>query len=164
MKQFFGFAWRDSLTGRIHYYVFVVVPFGLLKAPYVCKHFFHPLIKVWRRQGIPTCLYYDDCVSGAYTEEAAMMFADRQRIDLLNAHVLVSPSKSDFSASASTVWLGHLFDLREGTVSITEKRIAATERRMEVLENNWPVVSAREVARVVGSIGSCSLVFQYEEQ
>ena len=146
MKQFFGFAWRDSLTGRIHYYVFIVVPFGLLKAPYVCKHFFHPLIKVWRRQGIPTCLYYDDCVSGAYTKEAAKIFADRQRIDLLNAHVLVSPSKSDFSASSSIVWLGHLFDLSEGTVSITEKRIAATEGRMEVLENNWPVVSAREVA------------------
>ena len=163
-QKYFGFAWKDLKTDIVHYYVFVVVPFGFLKAPYVCKYFFHPLIKVWRKKGIPTCLFYDDCVSGAYSKEAAKMFADKQRIDLLNAHVLVSPSKSDFSASSSVVWLGHLFDLQLGVVSITEKRLELAEERMRTVERNWPVVSARQVARVVGSIGSCSLVFQEEEQ
>ena len=51
---------------------------------------------------IPTCLFYDDCISGAHSKEAGKMFSDRQRIDLLESHVLVNPAKSDFTPSHNT--------------------------------------------------------------
>ena len=163
-SKYVGFAWTNPKTGITKYYVFLVVPFGLLKAPYVCKHLFHPLIKTWQRLSIPCCLFYDDCVTGAYTKETAKMFADRQRIDMLKAHVLIAPNKSDFSASPTTTWLGHLFDMERGGVSITEERISRAEEKMTDLAQSWPVVSARQLARVVGSVNSCSLVLREEVQ
>ena len=160
---YFGFAWPDE-DGNVVYYVFVVMPFGYIKAPYICKHFFRPLIKRWRKMSIPTCLFYDDCISGAHSKEAGKMFSDRQRIDLLESHVLVNPAKSDFTPSPSVVWLGHKFDVGEGTVSITEERVERVTKKILTLEQKWPKVAARDLAKVVGSVISASLVFPQESQ
>ena len=130
---YFGFAWPDE-HGNLEYYVFLVMPFGYIKAPYICKHFFKPLIRRWRKMSIPTCLFYDDCVSGAFTWEAAKMSSDKQRIDMLKAHVLINPQKSDFSPSPVVTWLGHKFDVERGVVSITEERV---ERLMGGWRGKW---------------------------
>ena len=113
---------------------------------------------------IPTCLFYDDCISGAFSWEAAKMFSDRQRIDMLKAHVLVNPSKSDFRPSTSVTWLGHKFDVGKGCVSITEERVERVMKKIKTLEEKWPLVSAREVAKVVGSVISAALVFPQDAQ
>jgi len=162
--KYFGFHWTNPKTNVSKSYVFVVVPFGLLKAPYVCKHLFKPLIKTWRRLSIPTCLFYDDCISGAYTEEAAKLFMDRQRIDLQRAHILIAHEKSDFSLNSTAIWLGHQFNLKEGHVEITEKRILRCEEKMQMVLRKWPFISARDLARVVGSLISMFLVLREEVQ
>ena len=160
---YFGFAWPDE-HGNVEYYVFLVMPFGYIKAPYICKHFFKPLIRRWRKMSIPTCLFYDDCISGAFTWEAAKMYSDRQRIDMLKSHVLINPPKSDFSPSPVVTWLGHRFDVGEGVVSITEERVDRLMTKLRNVEEKWPVVSARDVAKVVGSVISSGLVFPQDAQ
>ena len=92
------------------------------------------------------------------------MYSDKQRIDMLKAHVLINPQKSDFSPSPVVTWLGHKFDVERGVVSITEERVERLMTKVRKLEEKWPVVSARDVAKVVGSVISAALVFPQEGQ
>ena len=51
-----------------------------------------------------------------------------------------------------TLWLGHVCDLEVGECRISEVRVERCYAKIAQLQQIWPVVTARDVARVVGSL------------
>ena len=73
-------------------------------------------------------------------------------------HILPSAEKSCWVPKRSAEWLGHFWDCDQKVVKITEKRVEKFHERLDMLDNNFPVISARKVALVVGSLVSMILV------
>ena len=55
-----GFAWETER--KVNYFVFAVLPFGLLSACYAFTKLLRPLISYWRGLGPRAVVYLDDGV------------------------------------------------------------------------------------------------------
>ena len=47
-----GFSWRHARSNCLKFFVFTVLPFGLVSAPHIFSKTLKPLEKHWRHQGI----------------------------------------------------------------------------------------------------------------
>ena len=159
-RGYTGFSW--VFKGKKYYLQFVCMPFGMLKAPWCCFQLFKPWIHHWRTLGIPSALFVDDGVGAGFTKVETKMYSDKIRRDLTEGHVLISPDKSKWEPSREVTWLGFLFDLKEGGVSVSEDRVVRLLEAIEVTLTAWPFITAREVARVIGSLISMDLVMKEE--
>ena len=156
-RKYLGFSW--VLNGKTRYFIFKVVPFGICSGPSICKTIFRPLIVKWRSEGIPTVLFFDDGVVGGRSYKDCEKAAQTVFRDLVLCHILPSAEKSCWLPKRSAEWLGHLWDCENKIVKITDKRVEKFHERLDTLKNSFPVVSARKVALVVGSLVSMILVF-----
>ncbi|XP_067676470.1 uncharacterized protein [Haliotis asinina] len=66
--ELLGFAWPDS-TGRIHFYKFLVLPFGLTSTPYVFTKVTRQLVRKSRAEGYRLVTFLDD---GILSEDSNM--------------------------------------------------------------------------------------------
>jgi hypothetical protein len=55
--DFLGFSWK---CGHVKWFAFLVLPFGLSSACYICTKITRPLIKKWRGEGKQVLMYLDD--------------------------------------------------------------------------------------------------------
>ena len=58
-QRFLGFSWTFP-DGRIRYFAYTVLPFGLSSAPYLYTKLVRPLVKYWRSRGLYCIVYLDD--------------------------------------------------------------------------------------------------------
>lgn len=58
-RRFLSFSWVFP-NGKVRYFQFSVLPFGLSSAPYLFTKLLKPLVKKWRSTGIPIVIYLDD--------------------------------------------------------------------------------------------------------
>ena len=114
--------------------------------------------------GIINILFYDDGIVAADSKEKAEMCAKRVKADLLNAHILPSVEKSEWEPVQSIVYLGHVYNLEKGEISITEDRVQRFKARINEALLLIPMTTARTMARVVGSVISMELVLQLDSQ
>ena len=140
------------------YFVFTVIPFGLTSGPKVCQIVFKPLIVRWRANGIGSIIFYDDGILAESSYEKCKKASDFVYTDLIKANVLPNPSKSQWEPVQKIEWLGFEWDMADGGVRVTESRIQKFRHRLTVLKNIFPKVTARTVAKVVGSLISMHLV------
>ena len=157
-RKYLGFSW--FLNGKVRYFIFKVVPFGICTGPSICKTIFRPLVVKWREEGIPTVLFFDDGVVGGNSFKACKKASETVFKDLVLCHILPSAEKSCWEPKRSAEWLGHFWNCQEKVVSITEKRVEKFFERINSLESSFPIISARKVALVVGSLVSMILVFE----
>ena len=52
--KYLGFEWEQQ------FYVFTVLPFGLVSAPYVFTKLLRPMVRLWRSRGLISLMYLDD--------------------------------------------------------------------------------------------------------
>lgn len=157
--EYMVFEWE--INGELLYFCYVCLPFGYLDAPRICKRIFYPLVRRWRSEfNIPIVLFFDDGAFAARNEKELKMISDRIKSDLVNSHVLINPEKSNVEGGDVDTFLGHVWDLKSKVVKITDKRVAKLLAHCSHLLKVWPVVTAKEVARVVGSVISMSLVLE----
>ena len=114
--------------------------------------------------GIINILFYDDGIIAAESKKKAEMCAMRVKADLLNAHILPSVEKSEWEPVQKIQYLGHVFDLGEGMVSVSKDRIERFSIRLGEALSLLPNTTARAMARVVGSVISMELVLQLDAQ
>ena len=57
-KKFLGFSW--TFEGKVRYYAFSCLPFGLSVAGHVFSKVLRPLVKYWRSKGFRMIVYLDD--------------------------------------------------------------------------------------------------------
>ena len=155
---YLGFQW--PLDGVNRYFVFKVLPFGLTSGPYICKKLFKPLVQKWRNSAIKIVLFFDDGALCANSFELCNAQAKTVKLDLLKAHILPNADKSDWIPKTVTNWLGYFWNYENSSVSVSSTRTEKLFRKLYMFKQKFPLVSARLVAGIVGSLVSMNLVLK----
>lgn len=155
--QYLGFAWK--IDGKIKYFRFVVLPFGIRTAPFLFSKITRALVKKWRRKRV--IMYLDDGFGCHDNEIMTQKIADEVKLDLINSGFVPKVEKSMWRSVQCLQWLGGNLNTENGIISIPEVRISkALTTSRELLKDvcKKGFVNCRNVARFVGQIMSMSLV------
>ena len=148
--KYLGFSWIDEM-GRMRYFVFVVVPFGLSTACYALSKIMRPLVKKWRSAGIRCVAYLDDGIFGSKSFSLTSQHAKTVAMDLEAAGFTINTKKSNFYPTQVGVWLGFLINIIDYTFSAPQEKVNNLMRLIsEALSIG--MASAREMARIAGTI------------
>lgn len=79
-RQYLGFAWE--FNGKIRYFVFNVLVFGLSTAPFILTKLLRPLVRHWRGGGLQTVVFLDDGIFHGSTIEQYKTTAEKIKSDL----------------------------------------------------------------------------------
>lgn len=146
--QYLGFSWK--IDGKIRYFVFTVLPFGLSSAGYIFTKTLRPLVTHWRTNSFPVIMYLDDgwvCD----TKENCERISSIIQTDLARAGFLVNQEKSIWEPSPKLDWLGFEWDLIQGVISIPFNKLENLRTKIKCIKIKKHV-SARDLASIVGSI------------
>ena len=113
---------RSYYQGELTYFVINVLPFGLSTAPYCFTKVLKPVVRHWRGSGKKVCMFLKDGLGGAASNELASADAKDVYKDLTQLGFLLSDSKCKWEPSLVQTWLGHIFNMTENRLYITETR------------------------------------------
>ena len=120
--ELLGFAHHDY-TGKLRYFQFVVLPFGLCTAGFIFTQILRVLIKHWRTLGIPVVSFFDDGLSAATSFTSALKNSDIVLSNLLEAGYIPNITKSCWTPVQVLTWLGFIYDIIKGVISATPEKI-----------------------------------------
>ena len=156
-RRYLGFAWKFN-NGKSRYFMFNVLPFGLSTAPYIFTKLLRPLVKLWRSRGFHPVVYLDDGLNIEDSLEQASTASHHTKGDLHAAGFIVAEEKTIWQPVQYIDWLGIRWNSVDGSISIVEKRVNKAKKSIkETIKKSQ--TTARELASVVGSIISMSVVF-----
>ena len=69
-QKYLGFSWK--IDGKIRYFMFSILPFGLCAALFIFTKVMRSLVKFWRREGIKICVYIDDGLGASPSLDLAL--------------------------------------------------------------------------------------------
>ena len=117
-----GFQYTD-FTGKKRYFTFVVLPFGLNSAGFIFTALLRVCIKHWRSQQIPVVTFFDDGIGTGGSWNEACRNSDAVRTTLILAGWIPNVSKSVWTPTPILAWLGFLYDLIRGIITVTEDKL-----------------------------------------
>ena len=152
--KYLGFAWNNG--SKVQFYVFCVLPFGLMTACYLFTKLMRPLVKYWRGQGLRIIVYLDDGIAAVAGEEAACTASSMVQEDLHRAGLVVNVSKCKWVPNQKCAWLGFDIDLNLGQISAPQDKVQSLLAHIkDIMSQDSP--TARSIASVTGKIISMSL-------
>ena len=149
-------AFSCEFAGKIHYFVFTVLVFGLATAPFVCTKVVHVPIKHWRSLAIHISAFIDDVFGGDSSFEEALNFSNIIRRDLLKSRFVAPPFKSEWSPRHEGQHLGFLVNLKQGLFSIPPKKVSSLKHKLELFHSSQKT-TARKISSLVGAIVSMGI-------
>lgn len=81
-QEFLGLSW--PYQGKVHYFKFTVLPFGLATGPYIFTKVMRSLVKHWRGQAYRIVVYLDDGLGAFPSFDSALQRSSSVRADLVN--------------------------------------------------------------------------------
>ena len=163
-QKYFGFMFCMAEDSKPTMFTWTVLPYGYTRAPFLARELMKPLISKWRSLLINIVVFCDDGM--AVSETFSKMSTDSLQIqcDLLRAGLVPGIDKCIWTPQNVIEWNGLKFDFSLKRISILDKRISSTNQAITQLLSAWPLVTFREVSRVVGKILSMHPVFNGREQ
>lgn len=152
-RKYLGLAWEFD-SGR-RYFVFNVLPFGISTAGYIFTKVTRTLIKHWRSKGENIIMFLDDGIGGASEMGKAKAFSLEVQKDLQELGFLIAEEKCVWEPQSSLTWLGLRWDMTEGKVFITEKRIEKLQKNIDKIlqkTTSQSMALVKEIAGVAGQI------------
>ena len=108
--------------------------------------------------GIRVFIHVDDGFGVCSSKVECLAASERIRSDLISYGLLISESKCSWGARQSLLWTGFVWDFREFKLWISEEKLVRAETEIRLLlEAGHVVLPAKQVARVVGLLGSFAL-------
>ena len=150
---YLGFAIQTEGKSE-RYFWYKMLPFGLNDAARVLTKLMRSPIKHWRAQGISVFLHIDDGFSFADSREVALQNSASVRADLIALGLLISEEKCSWGARTKLEWTGFIWDTSLFQLSVTEKKLAKAEALIFELKSSTGPVGIRQVAGLVGLLGS----------
>ena len=89
----FSITFSCACNGKVRYFVFQVLPFGIKSASHCFTKLLRPLVKYWRAKGFCIVVYLDDDW-GTDSVENCLNISDRVHRDLQLAGFVVNLEKS----------------------------------------------------------------------
>ena len=155
-QTYLGFSWK--IRGRVRYFTFTVLPFGLSTAAFIFTKVCRPLVKLWRFHGIKIVLYLDDgfAISSSFSDCLAK--AGFVKDSLLKAGFIPNKEKSVWQPTNTCDWLGVILDTKECSLCIPEGRISSLLSSLKEVQKTFPLASPRKLCSIAGKILSMSFV------
>ena len=150
---YLGFAIQTEGKSE-RYFWYKMLPFGLNDAARVLTKLMRCPIKHWRAQGISVFLHIDDGFSFADSREVALKNSAIVRADLIALGLLISEEKCSWGARSKLEWTGFIWDTSLFQLFVTEKKLAKAEALIFELKSSTGPVGIRQVAGLVGLLGS----------
>ena len=154
-RQFLGFSWGQEF-GRIRYFQFLVMPFGLGSACYAFTKTTRPLVQKWRGLGTRCSMYLDDGMLAAEQYERVRVICENVTEDLKCAGFTLNKKKSNLFPSQKGQFLGFNIDTRAMEFSVPEKKIEHILQQIGFIMK-LKLVTAHKIAKIAGHIISMSL-------
>ena len=154
-QKYLGFSWQFP-DGRIRYFIFLVLPFGLASACYAFTKLLRPLVKKWRASGIRNVIYLDDGIFGSSCRNTTLQQSKIIQVDLKAAGLTINYKKSNFIPSTRGEWLGFEIDTSKMIFKVPEAKI---EKLLNLLQNTLKsnYVTAKNISKIAGHIISMSI-------
>ncbi len=149
-QEYLGFSW--NFEGKVRYFKFTVLPFGLSTAGLVCTKVIRELVKHIRSHGIPLVVYMDDGISISNSYEQCVKNSQFIKQTFVNAGFVPEKVKSEWRPSKVLTWLGFKIDLNLNMVLVPDKKISFIKDRAATLLSGSR--SARDLASFAGKVGS----------
>ena len=156
-QTYLGCAWE--IDGKLRYFVFTVLPFGLSPAPRVFTKVLRPLVALWRSKGIKIVLFLDDGCCCENNFEKTLAHSNFVKNVLKRSGFVANEDKSVWEPTKSLTWLGICVDLQRNIYFIHNDRI---ERILSFVEKilSSAYVSPRQLSSFTGMILSCKFVLR----
>ncbi|XP_033729279.1 uncharacterized protein LOC117318361 [Pecten maximus] len=158
--KYLGFSW--VFDGKVEYFKFLVLPFGIRTAPYLFTKITRPLIGKWRGEGYQILMYLDDGLGVNLDKELCRIQSEQVKSDLLQSGFVPKAEKSLWSPTQSLVFLGVDVNAEEGRMSIPEQRILRAQSCIDDvirLTERGCSVHVKKLAKCIGHVISMSIVF-----
>ena len=151
LQKFLGFSWPFS--GKVHFFTFRVLPFGLNSACFCFMKLLRPLVKRRRSMGHCCFVYLDDGISGL--PERVSTFADCwvYQKDLKSFGLTLNREKSKLEPMQVGLWLGFVTATVRMQFRVPPKKIAKLKSNLDFIISSR-TVTFRDLARVAGFIKS----------
>lgn len=149
-QQYTGFSF--IMEGRVRYFFFTVLCFGLTTGPFIFTKLLRPLVRHWRGQGIKIALFLDDGAGTNTNYDSCFSHAQLVKADLESAGFVINREKSIWTPCQGLVWLGLYWNLMKGVLEIPESRLLKVETSIFTIFNRLYGVSARKLAKLAGLI------------
>ena len=111
-----------------------------------------PLDTFWRSKGFLIVVYLDDGLGFEDSEESCFKVSKEVLSDLLSTGFLPNYEKSVWKPQISIDWLGFVWDLDTGILSIPERKILDILQLLNTFLENSKQLAVRKVAAVVGKV------------
>ena len=149
----FSFVWPD---GRVRYFVFNVLPFGLSSACYIFTKMFRPFVRRWREFGQAALMYIDDGISGDARKHVACNNSTLVQSDLRSSGWKPAQSKCYWEPRQIGEWLGLLINTIRMQFQISAKKL---DKAFVLINRNltsFPDVSVLNITKLCGFLQSMS--------
>ncbi|XP_033761087.1 uncharacterized protein LOC117342901 [Pecten maximus] len=157
--KFLGFSWR--LGGKVQFFKFKVLPFGLSSACYIFTKLTRPLIKKWRSEGKEVLMYLDDGLGTHRDETVCASISSQVKNDLILSGFVPKPEKSTWLPVRQLVFLGNYIDTVLGILKVPDVRLTKLRSSISGVITDIEergVVRVKKVSSVVGQIISMSYI------
>lgn len=153
-RKFLGFSW--IINGKLRYFIFCVLPFGLSSACYCFTKLLRPLVKRWRQMSHASFVYLDDGISGHKCKVDAYAASIIQKKDLSCSGLTANEEKCHWDPMQIGEWLGMIINTVNFHFEIPPRKIEKVKKNIEYILSSNPV-SFRELAKIAGFINSLYL-------
>ena len=153
-QKYFGFS--CEFDGKIRYFVFTGLVFGLATASFVFTKVVRALIKHWRSVAIRIFTFIDDVFGGGCSFKEAHNFSNIFRRDLLKSGFVAHPIKSEWTPKQEGQHLGFLVNLKQGLFSVPPKKVTFLKHKLELFRSSQKT-AARRISSLVGTIVSIGI-------
>ena len=119
-QKYLSFSWPFS--GRLKYFTFTVLPFGLSSACFCFTKLLRPLVKRWQSMGHNSFVHLDDGLGSQPNRTSAFAAAFTQRKDPDSSGLLVNEKKSCWVQMQVGEWLDFVINTNSMTFRGFPKR------------------------------------------
>lgn len=160
-RTYLGFSIEQD--GKIKYFVFNVLPFGIASAGHIFSKVLRVLVSYWRSQGHKVIMYLDDGIGGHSDCSKARVLSQYLQKSLPEFGLLIAIDKCHWEPVFRLEWLGYCLDMSVARIYVTDERIKRLEAAIDsvlyqIRVSSLNVVKVRVVASVVGQVISLQTV------
>ena len=160
-RAFLGFAWNDGQVTR--YYVVNVLAFGIASAGHIFSKVVREVVKYWRSLGHKIVMFLDDGIGGDSYYRLASESSRFVRQSIVEFGFLLADDKCHWEPVREVVWLGHVLNMNDHRLYITEERIKRLENFIDsimyqIRGNSSGISKVRALASAVGQVISLQSV------
>jgi len=155
-QKYLGFSW--IIEGKICYFIFTVLPFGLTSAPFIFTKVVRVLVKHWRKNSVKIACFLDDGLGVGKDFAQASKESKFVKESLFKSGFVVNEEKSVWCPTQKLSWLGIEVDLASNKFEITLERIESICSTIEYIIKSLPYTTARTLAKLTGKIISTKFV------